>query len=148
MDTSAGFERSLSHRRSAVQLFLEIDRGTAWLPRLRRKFGNYYTYLTSGEFRRDGYRLPQVLIVVPDEGRANVVRGVILYEARVHGCSPLPAWIAIQGTLDERGPAAPVWREVMRWRFEHCFEGFRDPPDSARMVLDLASMRCRRRRSP
>ena len=86
-------------------------------------------------------RLRQVLIVVPDEGRARVVRMAVINGARLYSCDVLPAWIAVKDALDARGPGAPVWREVTRWRFEHCFEGFRSPPESARMRLDLAQIR-------
>ncbi len=43
--------------------------------------------------------------------------------------------------FDARGPGAPVWREITRWQFEHCFDGFRSPPESARMMLNLAQVR-------
>lgn len=123
------------------EFYLEIDRGTASRPRLARKFNNYYAYLASGEFRRDGVRLRQVLIIVPDEGRARAVRMAIINGARLYSCDVLPAWIAVKDALDARGPGAPVWREITRWRFEHCFDGFRSPPESARLPLDLAQIR-------
>lgn len=123
------------------EFFLEIDRGTESRPRLARKLSNYYTYWKSGEFRREGSSMPRLLIVVPDEGRARAMRAVIVDGASLYGCDPLPAWIAVKEALDSRGPGAPVWRELTRWRFEHCLEGFGSPPESARMQLDLLAMR-------
>jgi hypothetical protein len=66
----------------------------------------------------------RLLVIVPDEGRAHLVRKVILERAKLAGLTPLDAWIAVQDTLNTRGPAAPVWRHIVDWKMSRCFDGF------------------------
>ncbi len=110
--------------RELYEFFLEVDRGTMSPARLRRKFDAYYAYRQTGEYLRGGTRLPRLLVIVPDEGRAHLVRQIVLERARMAGGVPLDAWIAVQETLTARGPAAPVWRNVMDWKMRCCFAGF------------------------
>lgn len=110
--------------REVYEFFLEVDRGTMSPARLRRKFDAYYAYRQTGEYLRGGTRLPRLLVIVPDEGRAHLVRQVVLERARLAGGDPLDVWVAVQETLNARGPAAPVWRNVVDWKMRCCFAGF------------------------
>jgi len=121
------------------EFFLEIDRGTMSRRKLARKFDCYYDFRQTGEYLYGGARLPQLLVVVPDEGRAHVIRKVILARARLARATPLDAWIAVQDTLDARGPAAPVWRHVVEWRLRCCFPGFENM-DQLPRPLNLAQL--------
>jgi hypothetical protein len=123
----------------SYEFFLEVDRGTMSPARLRRKFDSYYAYRQTGEYLRAGARLPRLLISVPDEGRAHIVRQVILERARLAGGVPFDAWIAVHATLQARGPAAPVWRHVEEWRLRCCFADFENA-DQMPAPLDLARL--------
>jgi hypothetical protein len=123
----------------SFEFLLEIDRGTMSRRKLARKFDSYYSFRQSGEYLSGGARLPRLLIVVPDEGRAHVIRQVILARARLAGLMPLDAWIAVQETLDARGPAAPVWRHVVDWKLCCCFPGFENT-DQLPRPLNLAQL--------
>ncbi len=123
----------------SFEFLLEIDRGTMSRRKLVRKFDSYYSFRQSGEYLRSGTRLPQLLVVVPDEGRAHVIRRVILTRARLAGLTPLDAWIAVQETLDARGPAAPVWRHVVEWKMRCCFPGF-ESTDQLPRPLNLSQL--------
>jgi|GEM_PF-4785158 len=121
------------------EFFLEIDRGTMSRRKLARKFDCYYIFRQTGEYLYGGARLPRLLVVVPDEGRAHVIRQVILSRARVARATPLDAWIAVQDTLDARGPDAPVWRHVVEWRLRCCFPGFENA-DQLPRPLNLSQL--------
>jgi len=129
----------------AYEFFLEIDRGTMSRKKLARKFDCYYTYRQTGEYLHGGTRLPRLLVIVPDEGRAHLVRKMILERAKLAGLTPLDAWIAVQDTLNVRGPAAPVWRHIVDWKMCRCFDGFENadqmprPLNLARLSRDVAS---------
>jgi len=121
------------------EFFLEIDRGTMSRGKLARKFDCYYTYRQTGEYLHGGTRLPRLLVIVPDEGRAHLVRKVILERAKLAGLTPLDAWIAVQDTLNTRGPAAPVWRHIVEWKMCRCFDGFENADQMPR-PLNLARL--------
>ena len=121
------------------EFFLEIDRGTMSRRKLARKFDCYYIFRQTGEYLYGGARLPRLLVVVPDEGRAHVIRKVILARARLARATPLDAWIAVQDTLDARGPAAPVWRHIVAWEMRCCFPGFENT-DQLPKPLNLAQL--------
>jgi Replication-relaxation len=123
----------------SFEFLLEIDRGTMSRRKLARKFDSYYSFRQTGEYVRGGMRLPQLLVVVPDEGRAHVIRQVILARAHLAGLTPLDAWIAVQETLDVRGPAAPVWRHIVDWTMRCCFTGFENV-DQLPRSLNLAQL--------
>ncbi len=125
--------------RDSFEFLLEIDRGTMSRRKLARKFDSYYSFRQTGEYLRGGTRLPQLLVIVPDEGRAHVIRQVILERARLAGLTPLDAWIAVQDTLDARGPAALVWRHVADWKMRCCFPGFENA-DQLPRPLSLAQL--------
>jgi hypothetical protein len=116
--------------------FLEVDRGTMSRKKLARKFDCYYSYRQTGEYLQGSAHLPRLLIVVPDEGRAHLIRRVILERARLVNADALDAWIAVQGTLEQRGPSAPVWRHVVDWNMRCCFAGF-ERTDQDLAPLDL-----------
>jgi hypothetical protein len=123
----------------AYEFFLEIDRGTMSRKKLARKFDCYYTYRQTGEYLHGGTRLPRLLVIVPDEGRAHLVRKVILERAKLAGLTPLDAWIAVQDTLNTCGPAAPVWRHIVDWKMSCCFAGFENADQMPR-PLNLAPL--------
>lgn len=123
----------------SYEFFLEVDRGTMSPAKLRRKFDCYYAYRQTGEYLRTGAQLPRLLVIVPDEGRAHLVRRVILERARLAGGEPLDAWIAVHTTLQARGPAAPVWRHVEEWKLRCCFTDF-EGADQMPAPLDLAQL--------
>jgi hypothetical protein len=56
--------------------WIEVDRATESLPTLRRKLGRYTDLLQSGQPGPDGV-LPNVLVTVPDEHRAQQLRRVV-----------------------------------------------------------------------
>jgi Replication-relaxation len=57
--------------------FIEVDRGTEHPPTLTRKCGVYVSYRRSGREQAKHGVFPRVLWLVPDERRADVVRGAI-----------------------------------------------------------------------
>jgi len=121
------------------EFFLEVDRGTMSRQKLARKFGCYYAYRQTGEYLRGGTHLPRLFVIVPGEGRAHLVRQVILERAKLAGIAPLDAWVAVEDTLQARGPAAPVWRHVVDWKLRCCFDGFEQSEQLPR-PLDLAEV--------
>jgi hypothetical protein len=73
--------------------WVEVDRATESLPRLRSKLGSYIDFVNRGQLGPQGL-VPQVLVAVPDEKRAEAVRREIgrlpepageLFDVVLHG---------------------------------------------------------------
>jgi hypothetical protein len=66
-----------------LRWFVEIDRGSEHLPAITRKCRLYHSYYKSGSEQRRHRVFPRVLLVVPDERRAERLRAVIAADRRL-----------------------------------------------------------------
>jgi DNA-binding MarR family transcriptional regulator len=114
----------------AYDFLVESDTGTRHQKSLAQKFAVHRDYAASLAYRQDRVRLPLVLVVTA-RGDARV------QELAAAAGSGMTYLIASRTDLEKHGLHRPVWLDAATGRRRHCFDGFREPPESARMRLDL-----------
>jgi len=153
------------------EFWLEVDRGHSVGGKhgqaLRRKYERYYLYRRRPDAIYGG-RMPRLLIVTRQLGRARQIRQVIVDLARERGERPLRAYIATlddvwreperlpDGTVQPRsgdgdGTGRParkmMWPGLRAWRrvddfntLTWCFEGLGRMPPGTQRGLDLGTL--------
>ena len=138
------------------EFLVESDTGTRHRKSLLQKFAVFRDYSHSMAYHQDRTRLPLILVVTAKgEDRARELAAAIVEAAAVGaqdeepvgsgsppgaGESRLTFLIASQADLETHGLHRPVWLDAATGQRRHCFPGFRDVPDSARMRLDLRAL--------
>ena len=147
------------------EFLVESDMGTRHRKSLVQKFTVFRDYHDSITYHRDRVRFPLVLVVT-SKGKNRVQElAAAIVEAGAVGAQGgelastrskadanevhMTFLIASQADIETHGLHRPVWldaalRQAQDWATgqpRHCFAGFRDVPDSARMKLDLRTVR-------
>ena len=92
-------------RLGEVVFDLELDRGTAALPRLRRKVLGYLKFHKD----RPGAEFHHVLFVLPTASREERLRGFVWHESPAVAWTGCRFWTTTSELLQERGPLGRIW---------------------------------------
>jgi len=139
------------------EFLVESDMGTRHKTSLVQKFTVFRDYRDSMAYHRDRVRFPLVLVVTSKgKNRVQELAATIMEAGAVGAQGGEPArsgstadaneprmtfLIASQEDIETHGLHHPVWLDTATGQRGHCFAGFEDIPDSARMRLDLRTVR-------
>lgn len=91
--------------RGEVVFDLELDRGTAPLPRLRRKVLGYIKFHKD----RANAEFHHVLFVLPTAAREEGLRGLVWHESPASAWTGCRFWTTTRDLLRDRGPLGGIW---------------------------------------
>ena len=91
--------------------FVEVDRGTSSVNRLRSKIQRYYDFRICAEHRRFGEQFC-LLVVVPLPYRERQWLELVSQYAAEENVSPLDILTTTREAIQKRGISAPIWRGV------------------------------------
>ncbi len=81
---------------------------------LALKFAAYAHYITSREWARERSLLPQLVCIAPDIAQERRMHRVA--QARLMHTPGVVVWTTTAVLLNEQGPLAPIWLQVMPQR--------------------------------
>ncbi len=139
------------------EFLVESDMGTRHRKSMLQKFAVFRDYRDSMAYHRDHVRFPLILVAT-SKGKSRVqelAAAIVEVDAagtqdgelagtgnEADGNKPhMTFLVASQTDIETHGPHRPVWLDTATGQRRHCFAGFKDVPDSARMKLDPRAVR-------
>ena len=138
------------------EFLVEIDMGTRHRKSLLQKFAIFQDYRASLAYHRDRVRLPLILVVTSKgKDRVQELAAAIVESGAGGAQDGEPAstgsnvganeprmrfLIASRADIERHGLHRPIWLEVAAGQHQQCFAGFKNVPDSARMMLNPRSV--------
>ena len=139
------------------EFLIESDMGTRHRKSLLQKFAIFRDYRDSMAYHRDRVRFPLILVATSKGKYREQELAAAIIESGAVGAQDgdsastgsnasahephMRFLIASQAGIETHGLHRPIWLDPTTGQRWHCFAGFKDVPDSARMKLDLLATR-------